>query len=192
VRRLPWRRRAAPELPAQASQVKFEVPREAAALIRERGGQLWIWPSPATRSAYATTEAPGDAHEWTTYRQAGFVAHVDAAIVAPECWSLALPRAESRHLLARWIGADPDEASGRIPLVPEPTEPVPPRRWVMRGLVLLLVAWLLGSLALEFAGVYRWWFAPDWTVEALHLAALLVVALAWVWQRLRRVDTSAP
>jgi hypothetical protein len=96
----PWRRRAAPELPAQAGQVKFDVSRDAANAIRDRGGQLWIWPSPATRSAYATTEPPGDAHEWTTYRQVRFVAHVDAAIVHPECWSLALPSTESRHLLA--------------------------------------------------------------------------------------------
>jgi hypothetical protein len=171
--------------------VRFEVSRDAAALIRDRGGQLWIWPSPATRSAYATTEPPGDPHEWTTYRQPGFVVHVDATIVPPERWSLALPTTGGRHLLARWIGDGPDEASGRVPLVPEPTEPVPPGAWVMRGIALLIVVWLLGSLALGLAGVHRWWFAGDPVVEAFHLLAPLAAAVAWAWRRVRRVDAAA-
>jgi hypothetical protein len=85
VPRLPWPESAAPALPARtASQVRFEVSPEAADVIRERGGQLWIWPSAHTRSAHATTEPPGDRHAWTTSRQAGFVVHVDDSILPPE------------------------------------------------------------------------------------------------------------
>lgn len=81
--RLPCRKGTPPELPARASHVRFEVSADAAIVIRERVGQLWIWPSPRTSSAYATTEPPGDRHEWTDYRQSGFVVHVDDAIVPP-------------------------------------------------------------------------------------------------------------
>jgi hypothetical protein len=187
-----WRRHTAPALPAPPREVKFEISPAAAVTIRERGGQLWIWPSPATRTAYATTEPPGEEHEWTTHRRAGFVVNADDAIVPPERWEVELPPAASRHLLARWIGTDPHEASGRIPLVPEPTEPVTRGAWVMRGLALLVVAWLLGSLALELAGVHRWWFAGNPVVEAFHLLTPLAAAGAWLWQRLRRVDEAAP
>src|SRR5262249_36006430 len=157
--RLPWRRRAAPDLPAQAGQVTFEVSPDAGATIRERGGQLWVWPSPATQSAYATTEPPGgDTHEWTAHRQAGFIVHVDDAIVPPERWVVESPPTEGRHLLARWMRAGQHWESGRIPLVNPPEEPkhVEPRGWFERFYAgphaVVYVGWLLAT-ALAIAGI---------------------------------------
>jgi hypothetical protein len=84
-------------------------------------------------------------------------------------------------------------APGRLRLVEEkPAQSRPLRDRVLGGVVLAAVAWLLTSVVLGFAGVHGWWLANDREEEALHLAALLVVVVTWVWRRVRRVDASAP
>ena len=179
--------------------MKFEVSPDAAAAIRYRGGQLWIWPSPRTWSVYATTEPPGDAHEWTTHRQAGFVVHVDDAIVPPERWAVELPATESRHLLARWMGEGQQSESGRIPLVNPPDEPreLPARQgWYERVFAgphaVAFVGWLFVT-ALAIVGIHLGRFGDYafWEILVVPLA-LLAVVVRWVWRRVRRVDASAP
>ncbi len=176
-------------LPARTNEVEFEISAMRRPSIRDRGGQLWIWPSP-DRSAYATTELPGDEHEWTDYRQAGFVVHVDDAIVPPQRWVVALPRDEGRHLDAWWNGADPREAFGRLPLLGRPNEEPEPdiapwwAQLVFGGSALLVgVFWVLG-----IAGLHRWWFKDltyVWEGVGL-LVVLLAAAVLWAWRRFRR------
>jgi hypothetical protein len=185
-------------LPERLSQVRFEVSPEAAAVIRNRGGQLWIWPSP-DQSAYATTEPPGEAHEWTTYRQAGFVVHVDDAIVPPERWVIAPPTTGSRHLLARWIGSGTQEEVGRLPLVVTPEEEPEPSggpgwydRVFLGPMSASAGAWLLASV-LGIVGIRLGRFERESLWEGLFIAfALLALSVRWVWLRIRRVDASAP
>src|SRR5262245_8438041 len=109
-------------MPERPGRVKFAVSAPAAAVIRDRGGQLWIWPSP-DGSAYATTEPPGETREWTAYRQAGFVVHGDEAIVAPQRWVVTRPEDGGRHLEALWNGEDRGGALGQLPLVEPPDAP---------------------------------------------------------------------
>lgn len=191
------RKSSTPVLPERPSQVGFEVSPEAAAVIRNRGGQLWIWPSPA-QSAYATTEPPGDAHEWTAHRQAGFVVHVDDAIVPPERWVLAPPTTGSRHLLARWVGSGSQEEVGRLPLVVTPDEEPERSRgpaWTDGVLLGPLSApvgtWLLASV-LGIVGIRLGGFEREWPWEGLFAGlALLVLTVRWAWRRIRPEGTSA-
>jgi hypothetical protein len=142
-----------------------------------------------TGRAYATTEPPGDPHEWTVYREGEFVVQVDDAIVAPQRWVVALAKKEGRHLDARWNGNDPAGAFGRLPLVDStPEEPTATRRWsdlVLGGFALLgSVVWVLG-----IAGVHRWWFDDVrfvWLGASL-LLALFAVALSRLWRRVHPV-----
>ena len=185
-------------LPERPTQVKFEVSPEAAVVIPNRGGQLWIWPSP-DQSAYATTEPPGDTHEWTAHRQAGFVVHVDNAIVPPERWVVAPPTTASRHLLARWIGSAPQEEVERLPLVvPLDEEPEPSGgpgwydRVFLRPTSAAAGGWLLASV-LGIVGIRLGRFERESFWEGLFIAvALLALSVRWAWRRIRRVDASAP
>lgn len=177
-------------LPERTSQVKFEVSPDAADVIRRRGGQLWIWPSP-DRSAYATTEPPGERHEWTTYRQAGFAVHVDDAIVAPQRWVVTLPKDGGRHLDASRNAEDPGGAFARLPVVDpqkeEPTDTTPRYQRVSGALAILgTVVWVLGIV-----GFHHWWLEYAREGTAL-LVALLVLLVRWVWRRVRGVDAAAP
>jgi len=176
-------------LPARASdEVKFEISAAAAAAIRERGGQLWIWPS-AERWPYCTTEPPGDSHEWTLYRQGEFVVHVDEAIVPPERWVVEQPKHQGRHLDARWNGLDPRQAFGRLPLVDAPEEEEPEQTGLRLGL-LHLYGLLVAALAtLGVVGLHRWWF-DDVRFAAVGLLAvvgLLASAVGRMRRRIRRV-----
>jgi hypothetical protein len=176
-------------LPTRGPTVKFEISAGAAALIRRRGGQLWIWPSP-DRHAYATTEPPGDRHEWTECRQGDIVVRVDDAIVPPQRWVVTPPTNDGRNLDARWNGIDPREVFGRLPLVDRPDpqpEPGDARRWYERFAALAglpAVFWVLGTV-----GLHRWWFddlSRLGEVAAL-LLALIVAAALWVWRHVRRM-----
>ena len=185
-----------PVLPSRRpDEVKFEISADAAATIRRRGGNLWIWPS-SDRWPYATTEPPGDRHEWTVHRQGELVVRVDAAIMPPQHWVVALPENDGRHLDARWNGQDPRGAFGRLPVFEEPRnvpEPTGFRYQLFRFgskayAVLAAALWVLG-----IAGLRRGWFEGALLVG---LGALAVVALlvgrARDWRPGRRGPAAKP
>jgi hypothetical protein len=166
-------------------RVDFQISAEAAAVIRRRGGNLWIWPGP-NRWPYATTEPPGEERDWTVYRQAGFDVRVDAAIVPPQHWTVALPQNEGRLLDARWNGLDPSGAFGRLPLVDSPgAEPADSGDSVLnRALAaygaVVAVLWILHIADVQSSRleVVRWG-----ALAALFLAALAVGGLRKVRRR---------
>lgn len=175
-------------LPARASDgVKFEISAPAAAAIRQRGGELWIWPS-ADRWPYCTTEPPGDSHQWTLYRQGEFVVQVDATIVPPERWVFEQPEHPGRHLDARWNGLDPRQVFGRLPLVDAPEEE-PEQTGLGLGL-LHVYGFLVAALAtLGIVGLHRWWFndVRFAAVGVLAVVGLLAAAVRRMRRRIRRV-----
>lgn len=179
----------------QAENVRFDVSDEAAALIRARGGQLWIWPSD-DRWPHATIGPPAFHHaEWVTFRPEGLVVHVDSAIVPPKSWVLATVPGSSA-LLARWDGLDP-KVFGRLPLALPEVESAgdmrdqtsSPLAHVRKFLVVPVLAWVFAVLwALRFFGVSSAWLWAGRTalVSAVSLAALVV----WLHEKLveRRED----
>jgi hypothetical protein len=186
-------------LPSRGTdEVRFEISAGAAATIRRRGGNLWIWPS-SERSVYATTEPPGDRHEWTAYRQGEVVVRVDAAIRPPERWVVVLPENGGRHLDARWNGLDPGGAFGRLPLLDMPEEVPQPSSLRHESFqlgskayaVLAAALWVLG-----IAGLHRWWFegAPVVGFGALVLLAFLarLARKSWRGDRRRESGPQAP
>jgi hypothetical protein len=86
------------------------------AVIRGRGGQLWIWPS-EDRWPYATTGPPvSHEAEWVIFEPEGLVVHVDSAIIPPERWVVSAVPAR-RWVVAKWNGLEP-AVFGRLPLAP--------------------------------------------------------------------------
>ena len=168
-------------------EVEFEIPDEAAAVIRGRGGQLWIWPDGLRRS-HATTGPPVEHDaEWVTFRPDGLVVHVDSAIVPPERWVLtAVPG--RRWVEARWNGHDP-ELFGRLPLVRPDDEPVEqpssPLGHLRKFLLVPGLAWVFaGVWVLHNVGVPSQWL---FVIQlAFVIAVAVIVRAIWVREKLRK------
>jgi hypothetical protein len=177
----------------ETGEIKFEISEEAAALIRRRGGQAWIW-ADFHRRLHATTGKPAT-HKpaWWECPLGDLVVHVDSAIVPPEQWALA---AEDGALTARWDGHNPD-LFGRVPLAQaedesaeDPADPTSsPLAHVGTSLVVPALAWVFAVLwALRLLGVGRAWLGFE---QAALFAALSVVGvLVWLYEKLaeRRED----
>jgi hypothetical protein len=175
--------------------VRFEISDEAAALIRSRGGRLWIWPD-LKRRPYAASWPPAF-HEtaWTDYAPDGLVVHVDSAIVPPKRWVLSTVASE-RWVVARWDGLDP-QIFGRLPLdrpederEEEPLEhPSSPLAHIRRFLVVPALAWVFAILwALRFFGVSSGWLSAGRAALIAVLSALALVATFVVWVREKRAE----
>jgi hypothetical protein len=171
--------------------VVFEVEDEADALIRGRGGELWIWPS-ENRKPYATSWPPGvHKADWTTYSCSGLVVHVDAGIVPPRRWVISSVPSEGL-VVARWDGLDP-QVFGRLPLAQPDEEPAELPNSVLahvrRFLVVPALAWVFAVLwALRFVGVSSGWL---WAARTAFISALGVAAvIVWLREKLaeRRED----
>lgn len=184
---------SAPARPGGQEDVEFEISDEAAALIRDRGGELWIWPS-NDRWPFAMTNRPGLHYgDWLTYEPEGLVIHVDAAIVPPKRWVLPAVLTE-RALVARWNGLDP-KVFGRLPLAREdddPPEPASsPLAHVRKSLIVPGLAWVFAVLwALRYVGVGNRWL---WAARTALFGAISLAAVgAWLRGKLRerRADKS--
>jgi hypothetical protein len=156
------------------------------AVIRGRGGRLWIWPS-EDRWPYATTGPPvSHEAEWVTFEPEGLVVHVDSAIVPPERWVVSAVPAR-RWVVAKWNGLEP-AVFGRLPLARPDDEPVEPPSsplgHVRRFLVVPGLAWIFAVLwALHYLGVGNEWLgAGRWLLLSL---LALVAFVAWLRQKLR-------
>jgi hypothetical protein len=167
-----------PVLPSRSvERVDFQISAEAAAVIRRRGGKLWIWPSPA-RWPYATTEPPGEERDWTVYDQGDLVVRLDTAIVPPQHWAVALAQNESRLLDARWNGLDPSGVFGRLPLVDSPGAEPPGSGDSVGNRVLAAYGAVVAVLwVLQIADVESRWIAlVRWGALAALLLAVIAVA----------------
>lgn len=172
----------------RVERVDFQISAEAAAVIRRRGGNLWIWPSPDLWP-YATTEPPGEERDWTVYRQGDLVVRVDTAIVPPQHWTVALPQNEGRLLDARWNGLDPGGAFGRLPLLDSPEEE-PAGSDSIGKLVFAAYGAVAAVLwVLHIADVQSRWLAP--LVRWGELAAIVLAALAVAGLRRARLSRGA-
>jgi len=167
--------------------VRFEISDEAAVLIRNRGGQAWIW-SNHYGHLQATTGPPVlHKPEWSTCKAEDLVVHIDGAIVPPTRWVLATAEGA---LVAGWEGRNPD-LFGRLPLVRPEDDSVEdpeertssPLAHLRRTLVVPAIAWAFAVLwALRFIGVTgAWlWAGQVALVAALSLAGLIV----WLHEKL--------
>lgn len=163
--------------------VAFEISDATAAIIRARGGELWIW-SGGDRKPFATTwPAVSPEGEWTTYAPKGLVVNVDSAIVPPKRWVVAT-ETDGRRLVAHWEGQNPD-LFGRLPLeIPreERSEPLQssPTAHVKASLVVPALAWVFAALwALRYVGVRSDWLWTAQAAVAVLVAAIAVVARWW-------------
>jgi hypothetical protein len=189
----------ASELPnPQAEDSRFEISGEAAALIRRRGGQVWIW-SDLYRRLHATT-GPPVLHklEWSTCTPDDLVVHVHSAILPPKRWVLATA---DGALMARWEGHNPD-LFGRVPLAQPESESEEdpadqtssPLAHVSRFLVVPALAWVFAVLwALRFFGVTSVGVTRGWLLvgeAALFVVLCVAAAVTWLYEKLaeRRED----
>jgi hypothetical protein len=151
--------------------VGFTISNAAEAVIRDQGGELWIWAGDDGR-ACASRRAPGIyGTSFTTYTPDSLVIRVDDRIVPPWRWRFTAAEGE-RAVEAAWDGLDP-RVYDRRPL----EEPRDMRRYVFLAAVAIASA-LAFLWFLHLVRVTSVWFTAG---HLLFTTAVAVVGgIAWL------------
>jgi hypothetical protein len=160
--------------------VAFTISDAAEAIIRERGGELWIWAGDDGKPC--TSSGPPRLYRmtWTTYEPDGLAIRVDSRIVPPWQWRLTAVETEPR-VAARWDGLDP-RVFDRQPL----EERRDARRYVVVAAVAVASA-LAVLWAMHFAQVTGEWLS----VGHLVLTTALAIVGGAAWLRKKHVERRA-
>lgn len=86
--------------------VGFTISDAAEAVIRDGGGELWIWASDDGKPCTSCRPSRLYRMAWTTYEADGLAIRVDSRIVPPWRWRLTAVEAE-HEVAASWDGLDP-------------------------------------------------------------------------------------
>jgi hypothetical protein len=160
--------------------VGFAISDAAGAIIRDRGGELWIWAGDDGRASASTRPPRIYGTSFTTYGPDGLVVHVDRRIVPPWRWRLTAAEGE-QAVEAGWDGLDP-RVFDRQPL----EEPRDPSRYVVVAAV--VVASVLALLwALHFLRVT----GERFTVGHLLLTTALAMIGWTAWLRKKHAERRA-
>ena len=82
---------------------KIEVHPDAAELIREKGGSVYVWADSAGMK-HVHPHAPGHTIAWDNFQAEGVSIFIDRTIDTPGKWVIVLHHLPFRHVDALWDG----------------------------------------------------------------------------------------
>jgi len=84
-----------------------EIDPDAAALINEKGGRLYVWIDSAGMK-HVHTHPPHHEVTWSELRESGIELFVDDTIEAPPIWVIRFHRLPFHHIEVLWDGVVPN------------------------------------------------------------------------------------